>query len=113
MAASVQDDAAPTAAQEARADARRSRTDQILALLVLLAIWQSLSLAFGAYWIGSPWGVATRFAGGVLNGELLTHASYTLLEAVAGFLIGAIPAAVLPLLLRRLPIVTAILDPFM
>lgn len=113
MAASAQDDAASTAAREARADAVRSRADQVLVLAALLAIWQGLSLAFGTYWIGSPWGVATRLASGVLSGELLTHASYTLLEAVAGFLIGAIPAAALPLLLRRLPIVTAILDPFM
>src|SRR5262249_2922979 len=47
------------------------------------------------------------------NGEILRHASYTLLEAVGGFLIGALPAAILPLALRRLPIITAILDPFM
>jgi NitT/TauT family transport system permease protein len=85
----------------------------VLVLVILLAIWQGLNFAFGTYWIGSPWGVATRLAGGVLNGEILRHASYTLFEAVAGFLIGALPAAALPFALRRLPIVTAILDPFM
>jgi NitT/TauT family transport system permease protein len=104
----------PAAARQARiATSLRTRGDQVLVLVVLLAIWQGLSLAFGTYWIGSPWGVATRLASGVLNGELLRHASYTLFEAVAGFLIGAIPAAALPFALRRLPIVTAILDPFM
>ena len=82
-------------------------------MVLLLAIWQGLSLAFGTYWIGSPWGVATRLASGVASGEILRHASYTLLEAAAGFLIGALPAAALPFALRRLPIVTAILDPFM
>jgi NitT/TauT family transport system permease protein len=50
---------------------------------------------------------------GQLQGQILVHASYTLFEAVAGFLLGAIPAAALPFLLRRLPIVTAIIDPFM
>jgi len=80
---------------------------------VLLAIWQGLSMALGTYWIGSPWGVITRLRSGVWGGDLLQHASYTLFEAVAGFLIGAIPAAVLPFALRRLPIVTAIIDPFM
>jgi NitT/TauT family transport system permease protein len=85
----------------------------VLVLVILLAIWQGLNFAFGTYWIGSPWGVATRLAGGILNGEILRHASYTLFEAVAGFLIGALPAAALPFALRRLPIVTAILDPFM
>jgi NitT/TauT family transport system permease protein len=82
-------------------------------MVVLLAVWQGLSIVFGTYWIGSPSGVATRLAGGVVNGEILRHASYTLLEAAAGFLIGALPAAALPFALRRLPIVTAILDPFM
>jgi NitT/TauT family transport system permease protein len=91
----------------------KARADQVLVLIILLAIWQGLSLALGTYWIGSPWGVVTRLAGGVSNGEILRHASYTLLEAVAGFLIGGLPAVALPFALRRLPIVTAILDPFM
>jgi NitT/TauT family transport system permease protein len=91
----------------------RARGDQILVLVVLIAIWQGLSFVLGTYWIGSPWGVMTRFASGIVSGELLRHASYTTVEAVAGFLIGAIPAAALPFALRRLPIATAILDPFM
>jgi NitT/TauT family transport system permease protein len=91
----------------------RARGDQLVVLIVLFAIWQALSMLLGVYWIGSPWGVVKRFAEGVLGGELLNHASYTTIEAVAGFLIGAIPAAALPFLLRRLPIVTAIIDPFM
>jgi NitT/TauT family transport system permease protein len=104
----------PAAARKAAAaTSLRARADQLLVLVVLLAAWQGLSMAFGTYWAGSPLGVVRRLTSGVLSGELLTHASYTLIEAVAGFLIGAIPAAALPFLLRRLPIVTAILDPFM
>jgi NitT/TauT family transport system permease protein len=91
----------------------RARGDQMLVLLVLIAIWQVLSWLLGTYWIGSPWGVISRVASGVIGGDLLHHASYTLAEAVAGFLLGAIPAAMLPFALRRLPIATAILDPFM
>jgi NitT/TauT family transport system permease protein len=122
----------------------RTRMDRLLVLVVLLAIWVALSATLGTYWVGSPWGVATRlgadlwsgiwqglrFAAGpawvdsglgaltrptnlVQGGEILVHASYTLYEAIAGFLLGAIPAAALPFLLRRLPIVTAIIDPFM
>ena len=90
-----------------------ARGDQVLVLVLLLAIWQGLSLAFGTYWIGSPWGVAARLASGVASGEILRHASYTLFEAAAGFVIGALPAVALPFALRRLPILTAILDPFM
>jgi NitT/TauT family transport system permease protein len=91
----------------------RARGDQLLVLFALLAVWQALSMALGTYWIGSPWGVIVRLRSGVWDGDLLHHASYTLIEAAAGFLIGAIPAAVLPFALRRLPIVTAIIDPFM
>jgi NitT/TauT family transport system permease protein len=91
----------------------RARFDRALVLVILFAIWQGLSLAFGTYWVGSPWGVVTRLGSGVWSGEILHHASYTVAEAIAGFLVGAIPAAALPFALRRLPIVTAILDPFM
>jgi NitT/TauT family transport system permease protein len=35
------------------------------------------------------------------------------IEAAAGFVLGALPAVALPFALRRLPIATAILDPFM
>ena len=91
----------------------KARGDQLIVLLILIAIWQALSMTLGTYWVGSPWGVLTRFVAGVLDGELLRNASYTAAEAALGFLIGALPAVALPFALRRLPIVTAILDPFM
>ena len=87
--------------------------DQLLVLVILFAIWQVLSFWLGVYWIGSPWGVVRRFFDGVFRGDLLLQSSYTASEAAIGFVIGAIPAIVLPFLLRRLPIMTAILDPFM
>ena len=91
----------------------RARSDQLLVLIILIAIWQALSLWLGAYWVGTPWGTVTRLVSGVLGGDILRHASYTLLEAALGFVIGGLPAAALPFALRRLPIATAILDPFM
>jgi NitT/TauT family transport system permease protein len=91
----------------------RTRRDQILVLAALIAIWQTLNLALGTYWVGSPWGVLTRLAGSIIDGDLLRHASYTSVEALVGFLFGALPAAALPFALRRLPLATAILDPFM
>src|SRR3990172_532589 len=90
-----------------------SRRDQILVLIALIAIWQGLSVALGTYWVGTPWGTAVRLFNGVMSGEILRHASYTISEAMIGFVIGGIPAAVLPFLLRRFPIATAIVDPFM
>src|SRR5215475_14705942 len=91
----------------------RACGDQILVLVVLVAIWQVLSMTLGSYWVGSPWGVATRFVAGIGDGTLLHQASYTVIEAAAGFVLGALPAVALPFALRRLPIATAILDPFM
>jgi NitT/TauT family transport system permease protein len=106
-------EAQPAAGQGRLGAALRERSDQLLVLVVLLAAWQVLSMIYGVYWIGSPGGVIVRFTQGVLNGELLRHSYYTTLEAVTGFVIGAVPAATLPFLLRRRPILTAILDPFM
>jgi NitT/TauT family transport system permease protein len=91
----------------------RARADQIGVLLVLVVAWQVLSVAFGTYWIGSPVGVLTRMVAGIASGDLLRHAGMTLSEAAAGFLIGALPAAALPFALRRYPVLSAILDPFM
>jgi NitT/TauT family transport system permease protein len=95
------------------ASALRARGDQLIVLAVLIAIWQAASFALGVYWVGSPWGVATRVASGAFGGDLLRHAGYTALEAAAGFALGALPAAALPFGLRRFPIATAIIDPFM
>src|SRR5215813_9292399 len=91
----------------------RACGDHILVLVVLVAIWQVLSMTLGSYWVGSPWGVATRFVAGIGDGTLLHQTSYTVIEAAAGFTLGALPAIALPFWLRRAPIVSAILDPFM
>lgn len=89
------------------------KRDQLLVLVVLMAIWQGLSMLLGDYWTGTPWGTAARLAEGIAEGELLRHTSYTVAEAIIGFLVGGIPAAVLPFVLRRFPMVTAIIDPVM
>jgi NitT/TauT family transport system permease protein len=76
-------------------------------------VWKGLGLLAGSLWTDSVIGAMTRPGNLASGGEILVHAGYTLSEAVAGFLLGAIPAAILPFLLRRLPIVTAIIDPYM
>ena len=86
--------------------------DRLIVLLILLAAWQGGSAVLGAYWLSSPWAVASRFVTSLLGGELIFHASYTINEAVIGAVIGGLPAVLLPFLLRRQPIVVAILDPF-
>ena len=87
--------------------------DRLIVLLILLAAWQAGSLWLGDYWLSTPWSVASRFVASLLNGELIFHGSYTVQEAVIGCVIGGIPAVLLPFLMRKRPIVVAILDPFM
>ena len=87
--------------------------DRLIVLLALLALWQAGSATFGEYWLSSPWAVASRFVASLLGGELIFHGGYTINEAVIGCVIGGVPAVLLPFLLRRQPIVVAILDPFM
>ncbi|MCC6473016.1 MAG: ABC transporter permease [Burkholderiales bacterium] len=95
------------------AQRRSQRLDQALELVFLLALWQVLSLWLGTYWISSPLATLAGLFRGLASGELLLHASYTAGEAAIGFLVGGIPAAALPFALRRMPVMTAILDPFM
>jgi len=104
-----------SALSPARSRSIRWRTllDRVLVLLLIIALWQAGSFWVGAYWLSSPWATTTRFVELVLNGELVRHASYTLAEGGAGTLIGGLPAVLLPFLLRRHPVIVAILDPFM
>jgi len=87
--------------------------DRLIVLLILLAAWQAGSAMLGEYWLSTPWATVSRFFATLMNGELVFHGSYTVAEAVAGCLTGGVPAVLLPFVLRRYPIVVAILDPFM
>jgi len=91
----------------------RAKGDQIAVLVVLFAIWAALSWRLGVYWVSSPWAAGARFVDGVLDGTLIQHGFYTLAEAVVGFILGAAPATLLPFLIRRRPMLVAIIDPFM
>ncbi|MEQ8348785.1 MAG: ABC transporter permease subunit [Sneathiellaceae bacterium] len=87
--------------------------DRLLVGLALLALWQVASLASGSYWISPPLETLQRLAELALEGQLAMHAGYTLRAALFGFLIGGIPGLLLPFLLRRLPLLAEIVDPFM
>ena len=91
----------------------RVTIDRLIVLVILLALWQAGSMALGDYWLSTPWGTATRFVASLFNGELFFHGGYTISEALAGCVIGGVPAVLLPFLLRRHPVIVAILDPFM
>jgi ABC-type nitrate/sulfonate/bicarbonate transport system permease component len=87
--------------------------DRLIVLVIILAAWQVGSFLAGSYFLSSPWAVLTRFTAQILNGELIDHGSYTIEESLLGIVIGGVPAVLLPFLLRRHPVIVAILDPFM
>lgn len=87
--------------------------DRLIVFLILLASWQAGSALLGNYWLSTPWSTVSRFYGSLFDGELVFHGSYTVSEALIGSVVGGVPAVLLPFLLRKQPIVVAILDPFM
>jgi NitT/TauT family transport system permease protein len=87
--------------------------DRLIVLALILAAWQIGSFLSGAYFLSSPWAVASRFAAQLLNGLLIEHGGYTIEESLIGVVVGGVPAMLLPFLLRRHPVIVAVLDPFM
>lgn len=97
----------------ARAPAWRVYLDRLIVLMAVIALWQGCSAYFGTIWFSSPWRVLARFIEELRNGDLVFNAIYTLKAAFYGALLGGVPGAVLPFLLRRRPVMGAIVDPFL
>ncbi len=91
----------------------RTHLDRAIVLVVILALWQAAGMTLGVYWVSTPWATVSRFVVTLWNGELIRQSGYTIEEAALGAVIGGVPAVVLPFILRRSPIMVAILDPFM
>jgi NitT/TauT family transport system permease protein len=103
-------DDAPEAAPKIR---WQTHIDRFIVLVVIVAIWQAVSMMFGVYWVSTPWLATSRFFTMLFDGELIRQSGYTVEEAFAGAVIGGVPAVILPFVLRRSPILVSILDPFM
>lgn len=91
---------------------RKERLDRLLVGLALLTMWELVSLGAGEYWVTSPWQTAVGVYQLAASGALVKNALYTLQEAVFGFVIGGVPGLLLPFLLRRSPVLMAILEPY-
>jgi NitT/TauT family transport system permease protein len=87
--------------------------DIVLVAVAVLVAWQLISLAFGAYWVTPPLATFERLLSLIASGELSRHTGYTLAAAASGFALGAVPGVLLPLALRRHPLLVRILDPFL
>lgn len=97
-----------------RRDARLVRTCWVVLLAVILVLWQLASDRWvDPFWVSSPARVFARLADWIVSGSLWPHLLTTVLEALAGFLVGASLSLVFGLGLGMLPLVYKILSPFL
>ena len=91
----------------------RERLLYLISPIVLLALWQVLlMLGFGdRRFIPAPTDIAVRFWQLAANGELMVHTGVTLYRVFAGFLIGAIPAIAIGLVMAMFKPVRIFFDP--
>ena len=104
--------AAPSSA--AKMTRWRTTADRLLVLVIILAAWQIGSAMVGAVLaeLAVGGGVALRRANCQRRVDPPRRATRSA-ESVCGALVGGVPAVLLPFLLRRHPLLVAILDPFM
>lgn len=91
----------------------RERLLYLISPIALIALWQALlMLGFGdRRFIPAPSDIAVRFVAVIASGELLVHVAVTLWRVFAGFLIGAVPAIAVGLLMAMFAPVRIVCDP--
>src|SRR5262245_32498579 len=91
----------------------RERLLYLVSPIALLAIWQVLlMLGFGdRRFIPAPTDIAERFWHLAANGELWVHTGVTLYRVFAGFVIGAVPAIAIGLVMAMFKPVRIFFDP--
>jgi NitT/TauT family transport system permease protein len=82
-----------------------------LALLLLLA-WKIGAETAGPLYLADPVKVAQRIFADTASGVLIRHTAETLRLSVEGFAIGCAAGIALPFILRRLPRLTAAVEPY-
>ena len=97
---------------------RRRRVMVILSRVLLLAafllLWEVASGRWtDPYWISSPGRILNRLLEWITDGSLWPHLGTTILEAAAGFVVGALLSLVLGLAMGMLPMTYQILSPFL
>lgn len=87
---------------------------QIATVIALLAVWQYAveSKWVSAFLVGSPLGIFESLRNALASGSLWADTRATLVEAIAGFLIGSLAGSVLGLSLWYSPFFARIFEPF-
>jgi NitT/TauT family transport system permease protein len=91
----------------------RERVLYLISPIGLLVLWQLLLMAgFGdRRFIPAPTDIAVRFWALIQTGELASHTGVTLMRVLAGYVIGAVPAIVVGLLMAMFKPVRIFFDP--
>ncbi len=91
----------------------RDRVLYLISPIALILVWQLLLMAgFGdRRFIPAPSDIAVRFWRLIQNGELAWHTGVTLIRVFAGFVIGAVPAVAMGLLMAMFKPVRIFFDP--
>jgi NitT/TauT family transport system permease protein len=88
------------------------RAGQIALALALLWVWKIGADRAGEMFVADPFKVWDRLVALALSGELAHHTYATLRISAIGFAIGAVAGVGLPFVLRRLPRLTAAIEPY-
>jgi ABC-type nitrate/sulfonate/bicarbonate transport system permease component len=94
-------------------DKTTERLLYLISPIALLLVWQVLlMLGFGdRRFVPAPTDVAVRFVQLTMSGELVTHTLVTLWRVFAGFIVGAVPAIAIGLLMAMFRPVRIFFDP--
>ena len=105
------------ASQESPAPARNWRRQGVLLAQIglaalLLLIWKLGADRAGETYVADPLNVIMRLGEIATNGELTKHTFATLRLSAIGFIIGCLAGIALPFILRRMPRLTAAVEPY-
>jgi NitT/TauT family transport system permease protein len=84
----------------------------LLGVVVVLVIWQLLSLRYPPFILPAPFAVAERFFERLADGTLLMHIAATLSAAIPGLLLGTLAAFALGIPIAHSALADRLLSPF-
>lgn len=85
---------------------------RIALIAALIALWKLGAYLAGPLYVADPVKVAQRIVTDTQSGVLLRHVTVTLRLSLIGFAIGCACGVVLPFVLRRMPRLTAAVEPY-
>ena len=99
----------------ARLVSKHSRWLVLISILAALGLWEAYVhiRRLPAFILPTPGQVAARFWQALVDGSLLRHSAYTLLEVLTGLLIGSLLATILGYLLAKSPLLEHLAAPYL